>query len=60
MPYKIDKGQWVKFEDTVAGRPLKAPEYVDSFAAYVPDTRIFMEIQGGLNLAIMVLVMLVL
>ena len=33
LPYKNDKGQWVKFEDTVAGRPLKAPEYVDSFAA---------------------------
>ena len=33
LPYKKDKGQWVKFEDTVAGRPLKAPEYVDSFAA---------------------------
>ena len=33
MPVGRRHGQWVKFEDTVAGRPLKAPEYVDSFAA---------------------------
>ena len=33
VPVGRRHGQWVKFEDTVAGRPLKAPEYVDSFAA---------------------------